>query len=718
MNRGLPLIPAVILRPGRRNSAHPPMPLSRPLYGAIAFLSALLLFSIEPIAARQILPVLGGSSAVWITCLVFFQTALLLGYLYAHWLSRMPGRSQAGFHLAFLALAVTQTLLTTSLQPTVAGEAAHPVGTVFVFLAATIGLPFLLLASTSPLLQMWLFRSESGTTGPEQSPDKKVWFRLFALSNAGSLLALLSYPVLIEPYLSLHHQRTVWRLGFVLFAAASALLALNIREARTGTPAEAAQELPASARQRSLWFLLPMAAAMQLSAVTSHLTMNVAAIPLLWILPLAAYLITFIVAFEAPRFYRRGVVVRLLVIMLASLGYMLSKTDFTIPIDLTILFFLIECFVACLFCHAETYALRPQRPSETTLFYLLIAAGGATGAFLVGIVFPLLFSANYDLALAFFMTAALALAATWNDGWTQRLLWTTGTVLLLVLAFALRTAYSRQALVQIRNFYGSLRVTQSDMSQQQVPIRTLLNGTIQHGTQLFAPEFNRVPTTYYARDSGVGLAFRYCCEDRTRNIGIIGLGAGTLAVYGHPGDRFRFYEINPAVRPIAQNLFTYLRDSSASITFAEGDARTSLATEPPQNFDVLVVDAFSGDAIPLHLLTTQAIELYRRHLTPSGILAFHVSNQYLDLAPELAKLAAAANMQVRLINTPPNDVVGEYRAEWVLLTADPDIFSEPEVAAVATPVPLRPKLRVWTDDYSSLLPILRPAESLTQLTRR
>ncbi len=689
------------------------MPLSRPLYGAIAFLSALLLFSIEPIAARQILPVLGGSSAVWITCLVFFQTALLLGYLYAHWLSRMASRFHRGLHLALLALAVVQTLLTAS-QPPIAGGAVHPVGTVFLFLTATIGLPFLLLASTSPLLQMWLFRSESDASGS----GKKVWFRLFALSNAGSLLALLSYPALIEPYLSLHHQRTFWRLGFILFAVSSAFLALNIRETTTTTPAEATQVPAASLRQRWLWFLLPMAAAMQLSAVTSHLTMNVAAIPLLWILPLAAYLITFILAFEAPRLYRRGLVLRLLVLMLASLGYMLSKTDFTIPIDLSILFFLLECFVACLFCHAETYALRPQRASETTLFYLLIAAGGASGAFLVGIAFPLLFSGNYDLALAFLVTAALALAATWNDGWTQRLLWTTGTVLMLVLAFALRAAYSRHALVQVRNFYGSLRVTQNDMSPQQVPIRTLLNGTIQHGTQLFAPEFNHVPTTYYARDSGVGLAFRYCCEGHPRNIGIIGLGAGTLAIYGHAGDRFRFYEINPAVRPIAQNLFTYLRDSSASITFAEGDARTSLAAEPPQNFDVLVVDAFSGDAIPLHLLTTQAIELYRRHLTPTGILAFHVSNQYLDLAPELAKLAAAANMQARLLNTPPNDVNGEYRAEWVLLTADPAIFSEPEIAAVATPILLRPNLRVWTDDYSSILPILRPAESLTQLTSR
>ena len=690
------------------------MPSSRPLYGAIAFLSAFLLFSIEPIAARQLLPVLGGSSAVWITCLIFFQTALLLGYLYAHRLTCISAGRQRSLHIGLLALALLQTLFSAALKSDRAGGAAHPVATVFIFLSLTIGLPFLLLASTSPLLQIWLYRNESG----EGSQDRRVWFRLFGLSNAGSLLALLSYPVLIEPHLSLHHQRALWRIGFVLFAAASASLATNIRQSATTAIANTEEAAPATSRQRWLWFLLPLAAAMQLSAVTSHLTMNVAAIPLLWILPLAAYLITFILAFEAPALYRRGIVVRLLILMLASLGYMLSKTDFSLPIDLSILFFLIECFVACLFCHAETYALRPQRASETTLFYLLVAAGGATGAFIVGIVFPLLFSANYDLALAFATTAALALAVTWYDGWTQRLLWATGTILLLILALALRAAYSRDALVELRNFYGSLRVTQKIMPEQAVPIRTLLNGTIQHGTQIFAPEFNRIPTTYYAKDSGVGLALRLCCGSRSRNVGVIGLGAGTLATYGHLGDRFRFYEINPAVLPIAKNLFTYLRDSPAAITFAEGDARTSLAAEPSQHFDVIVVDAFSGDAIPLHLLTTQAIELYRRHLTPDGILAFHVSNQYLDLAPELAQLARSANMQSRLINTPPVDVNGEFRAEWVLLTANPTFFDQPEVAAVAKPIPLRHDLRVWTDDYSTLLPILRPAGSLPKLTGR
>jgi hypothetical protein len=687
------------------------MPTSRPLYGAIAFLSAFLLFSIEPIAARQLLPVLGGSSAVWITCLVFFQTALLLGYLYAHRITRLSATRQRTLHIALLVLAVIQSFAFASMQPQTAG-AAHPITTVFTFLTLTIGLPFLLLASTSPLLQIWLYRSESSET----NPDKRVWFRLFALSNAGSLLALLAYPVLIEPHLSLHHQRSLWRIGFAICALAFMLLATNLREAApiATTPP---QELPsATSRQRWLWFLLPMAAAMQLSAVTSHLTMNVAAIPLLWILPLATYLITFILAFESPRLYRRGIVIRLLVVMLAALGYMLSK-NFSLPIDLTILFFLIECFVACYFCHAETYSLRPQRPSETTLFYLLIAAGGATGAFLVGIAFPLIFSANYDLALAFTATAAVAVAATWYDGWTQRLLWTTGTILLLVLVFAIHADFSRNVLVNVRNFYASLRVTEKPMSQQGVPIRTLLNGAIQHGTQIFAPEFNRIPTTYYAMDSGVGLALPLCCNGEPRNIGVIGLGAGTIAAYGHPGDRIRFYEINPAVRPIAQNLFTYLRDSPATITFAEGDARTSLTAEPPQHFDVLVIDAFSGDAIPLHLLTTQAMELYRRHLTANGILAFHVSNQYLDLAPEIAQLAHAENLESRLISTPPNEGIGEFRAEWVLLTANPTFFDQPEIAAVATPIPLRPNLRVWTDDYSTLLPILRPAGALNWRNR-
>ncbi len=686
------------------------MPSTRLLYGTTAFLSAFLLFLIEPLAAKQILPLLGGSSAVWLTCLVFFQTTLLLGYLYAHWLTGLPDTTrQRRIHIAAVVAALLSLTLSWFLPPSFSST-AHPVETVFWTLTRTIGLPFLLLASTSPLLQSWLSQREADHNGKPAA----VWFRLFALSNTGSLLALLAYPTLFEPNLTLRAQRTFWSAGFLLFAILAFALTSQLSLSSLSTPLNSDDEAPsAPLTHRWLWFLLPMAAAMQLSSVTAHLTSNIAAIPLLWVLPLAVYLITFILAFDRPALYRRPLVVRVLVVMLASLGYALSKTDFSLPITLTILFFLIECFIACLFCHGETYALRPRRASEATLFYLLIAGGGATGTFLVGIAFPLLFSANYDLALAFFATALLALAATWRDGWPQRLLWATASALLFALTFALHVSYSNNSLASMRNFYGSLRVTQTYAAIQQAPLRTLLHGVIQHGTQIFSPEFSHRPTTYYAADSGIGLALRFCCSGRNneaahpRNIGVIGLGTGTVAAYGQPGDRIRFYEINPQVEPIARNLFTYLRDSPAAITVVPGDARTSLTSEPPQHFDILAIDAFSGDAIPLHLLTTQAIQLYLRHMTPNGILVFHVSNQYLDLPPELALLAEASHLQVRNVITGSNEARAEFRAEWVLMTADPTFFAQPEIATLADQIYVKPHLRLWTDDYSSLLPILQ-----------
>jgi hypothetical protein len=693
------------------------MPPTRALYGTAAFLSAFLLFLIEPLAAKQLLPILGGSSAVWLTCLVFFQTALLLGYLYAHWLTdRDNPRHQRRTHIYVITLALIALSFGIFL-PTGNLGAAHPVLTIFWTLTRTIGLPFLLLASTSPLLQLWLSHLEAN---PEGTPAP-VWYRLFAFSNTGSLLALLAYPTLIEPHLTLRSQRILWSAGFILLAIL--LFFLTTRSHPQTTPLPPQNDAPPARRtHRWLWFLLPMAAAMQLSSVTAHITSNIAAIPLFWILPLAIYLITFILAFDSPAFYRRPVVIRILVVLLASLGYALSRTDFSLPIVLTIVFFLLECFVACLFCHSETYALRPHRPSEATLFYLLIAAGGAAGTFLVAIAFPLVFSANYDLAIAFLSTALLAIAVTWPDGWPQRLLWTTASVLLFALTLALHRSYTQQSLVQIRNFYGTLRVTQTDAPVVHVPMRTLLHGAIQHGTQIFDSDLFRVPTTYYATDSGIGLALRFCCSargnndsapaPRPRNIGVIGLGAGTLAAYGRPHDHIRFYEINPSVEPIARNLFTYLRDSPAEITIDPGDARTSLAAEldagNAQRFDVLAIDAFSGDAIPLHLLTAQALDLYLRHLTPKGILAFHVSNQYLDLPPQLALLAQSAHLEARNVITSSVDARGEFRAEWVLMTSDPTFFAQPELASSADQIYIKPNLRLWTDDYSSLLPILQP----------
>lgn len=714
------------------------MHLTRPvrtLYAAAIFLGAFLLFAVEPMAAKRLLPALGGSSAVWITCLVFFQTVLLLGYLYAHALARADAPSTptapvadapstsapplAGapsfskgwglLHVALLALAVLLLLLLP--QPDLRTASAHPFTAIFAALGLSIGLPFLLLASTSPLLQVWMARDASG----------QIPWRLFALSNAGSLLALLVYPSLIEPYLTLTAQRHLWIAGFILYALLCTALALRRKPgAPPLLPSETwetadpgAPPLPvlerweSPLRSRLLWFALPAVASMQLCAVTAYLTQNIAAIPLLWIIPLAAYLVSFIVAFEIPRLYRRWIMIRLLLILLASLGYMLTKEGVGLPIVPALAFFVTELFVTCYFCHAESYALRPASRAEGTLFYLLVASGGAAGSIFIGLLCPLLFDGNYDLGLAFLATA-IAIALTWSTrpGWPQWLLSAAIVGAMIATVFMMRIAYMRDTILAERNFYGALRVTQTN-APIALTIRTLTNGTIKHGTQWFAPDFRRTPTTYYAPDSGIGLALDACCGDRPRNLGVVGLGAGTIAAYGRPGDRITFYEINPAVPPIAQNLFTYLRDSPAHISIVLGDARLSLAAEPPHHYDVLVIDAFSGDAIPMHLLTTQAMAVYQRQLAPNGVLAFHISNQFLDLAPEIAALAHATGMGARLIGTPADETRGEFQAIWVLVSFSREFLNDPEIFNAAQPIPPRPGVYPWTDDRSSLLPILR-----------
>lgn len=678
------------------------MPHSRLLFGCAIFLAAFLLFLVEPIAAKQLLPFLGGSAAVWITCLVFFQTALLVAYLYAHWLARRP---RWALHIVLLVAALALSVFWAMGGIDLSSGAEHPIGTIFLALSLWIGLPFLALGATSPLLQVWWARVERTS----------IPYRLFALSNMASLLALAAYPTLIEPNAALHTQRIAWCCGFAVYALVAAVLTRRVRAATSGpsnvpSAAAATEESDAPSAPGShklLWLILPMGASMQLSAVTSYLTANIAPIPLLWILPLAVYLITIILAFEFPRMLPRAILTRLLAVMLAALGYMLSQIDVTLPIRVGIGFFLFELLVACLFCHAEAYAVRPRRASESTLFYLLFAAGGALGSFLVGLAFPLLFSFNYDLAITFAITALLALAATWNTNWGQRLLWSAASIMMCLLVFWLHRAYQHDTMVAVRNFYAALRVKQN-YGFPGATLRTLTNGTIQHGTQIFGTDAQRkTPTTYYAQDSGVGLALRLCCQGRPRTIGVIGLGAGTVAAYGQPGDHIRFYEINPAVEPIARNAFTYIRESGARIDIVSGDARTSLAREQPQNFDVLVVDAFTGDAIPLHLLTRQALALYRRHLAPGGIIAFHISNQHVDLEPAIALLAQNADLEAGRVVSLANDDRGEFSANWVLVSGNAAFFAQPEIAASAKPPIFKPGLRLWTDDYSSLLPLLR-----------
>jgi spermidine synthase len=671
---------------------------TRWLFGVAIFLGSFLLFLVEPIAAKQLLPILGGSAAVWITCLVFFQTALLLAYLYAHWLAR---RSMWTVHVAIIALAACSAGLWTVHSYGVGAGAATPITTVFVALGTWIGLPFLVLGATSPLLQVWWARVEPGG----------IPYRLFALSNLASLLALGLYPSAIEPWLTLHAQRVAWACGFALFAVLSVILARKTRLATIASglaPIEEDAALPASPLlHKLLWVLLPMGAAMQLSAVTSYLTANIAPIPLLWILPLAVYLLTIILAFQFSKFLPRSIVTRFLIVMLAGVGYALSKQDTDWPMRVSIAFFLLEAFAAGLFCHTAAYSLRPRRTGESTLFYLLFAAGGAAGSFAIGIAFPLLFRFNFDLVITCCFTAFLALTATWRDGWSQRLLWGVASIALAVQISWIHTVLQRSTIAATRNFYGALRVKQN-LSFPGATLRTLTNGNVEHGTQLFgSDEQRKTPTSYYARDSGVGLALNLCCDRRTRKIGVIGLGAGTLAAYGRPGDRMEFYEINPGVEPIARNVFAYIRESGASVEVIPGDARTSLAAEPPQGFDVLAIDAFSGDAIPLHLLTQQAIALYRKHLAPGGILAFHISNRHVDLQPPIARLAQDTGLTAVTVATGANEERDEFSATWMLVTDNAGFLAQPEVARVARRPGAMGSLRLWTDDYSSLLPVLR-----------
>jgi hypothetical protein len=667
------------------------------LFASVVFLASFLLFLVEPIAARQLLPILGGSAAVWITCLVFFQIALLLGYLYAHWLARCPSFT---VYLSLLLLAVAAAILSVLRSLLMENGAAHPILTVFCSLSLSIGLPFLVLSSTSPLLQVWWARVESG----------KIPYRLYALSNVGSLLALALYPSVIEPRFTLHAQRMAWCGGFIVFAILSGLLAAKTRSAAPSR-AVADEDLsvpPAPRMHKLLWVLLPMGATMQLSAVTSYITANVAPIPLLWILPLAVYLITLILAFQFRLQLPWSIIARVMVVMLAALAYSLTKANGGWPLWLSLLFFLLELFFACIFCHSAATGLRPQRASEATLFYLLFAAGGALGSFLIGIAAPFVFSVNLDLPITFLVTALLALAVNWSGEWSQRLLWGVASAAMLVLVFMVRRAYEHDTIVAVRNFYASLRVTEERSGYPGATIRTLMNGSIRHGTQILgSDELRHTPTTYYTSGSGIGLAVRFCCQGRARNIGVIGLGAGTLAAYGRSGDRIRFYEINPAVPAIAKNTFTYIGDSAAQVDIVEGDARTSLARESPQNFDVLVVDAFSGDAIPIHLLTTEALALYRRHLTPNGILVFHISNRHVDLVPAIGLLAASAGMQARRVSSGSSQQPGEFSSTWMLVTADPDFFAQPELSAVARLPESEPGLKVWTDDYSALMPLIR-----------
>jgi spermidine synthase len=689
------------------------------LYIAAIFLSSSLLFLVEPMAGKRLLPLLGGSSAVWITCLVFFQTTLLLGYLCAHAIAtRLSRRAQLVAYGFLLALSLAQVFAT--LNPHPHASTVRPVFSVLWVLTMLIGLPFLALSATNPLLQSWYAHGRT-----EHAPSAPP-YRLFALSNFGSLLALLAYPVMVEPNFSLRAQTLAWSVGFLLFVVVCGVIIAGRRKVpevethsppavsgAASTPSQAGtaaapsliSEAVPTPGDRTLWLLMAACGSLLLSAVTSHLSQNIAAIPLLWILPLTIYLLTFVLAFNGEKFYSRRMMLGLLPSALGGVAYLIVDTTTDVPIIISIPLFCLTLFIGAFFCHGELYRRRPS-PRYITQFYLLIAAGGALGSMFVGVLSPLIFRGSYEMAWSLVYTAALAAVLLWRVHPVWRIFWPAATIGLLVVVVLQERADRENAIVQVRSFYGTLRVTEESTEEAGI-YRTLIHGTIQHGTQFLASEeLRRLPTTYYSRDSGVGLALDNCCKGRARRVADIGLGTGTLAAYGEPGDVFRFYEIDPRVEIIAKNVFTYLRESRAKIEIVQGDARLSLEAEPPEKYDVIAVDAFSGDAIPVHLLTAEAIKLYQHHLAPGGIIAVHISNQYLNLAPVVQEQADHAGLKAVMVSTEDDDDTGAFSSDWVLVTANEKFLALPEIANASEKIEPKPGLRLWTDDYSSLLPIL------------
>jgi hypothetical protein len=677
-----------------------------PLYACTIFLSAFLLFLVQPIVAKEILPWFGGSAAVWTTCLVFFQSALLAGYANADVLVRRIAANRAvALHAALLAIAVVLLPIVPAAHWKPSGT-ENPVVLILGLLVATIGLPFFTLATTSPLMQAWLARRYAGA-----SP-----YRLFALSNAASMLALIGYPLAIEPWIATRVQAVTWSwlfAGFALLCAAAAWTTLRAlpADARAqpiapSTASAIRREPPPSRGRQWLWVALAATGSLLLLAVTNHLTENVAAVPLLWVVPLSIYLLTFILCFDSARWYPRPWMLIAAAALLGAMACTLADDRVTHELALQFAVFAVGLFVACMFCHGELASLKPS-PRHLTRFYVMVALGGALGAALVGIVAPLVLPASFELAIGLVACAALLVLRSHRMGpafvtvGIATLVVTLGAGGYAIADFRTSTVYAT------RNFYGALRVL--DTGEGPAHHRTLIHGTIVHGTQYLDGGRAREPSSYYTRTSGLGLLLESLNPSLTPlRIGMIGLGAGTVAVYGAKGDVFRIYDINPAVIDIAGTWFTYLRDSDATIEIALGDARLNLEREPPQRFDVLAIDAFSSDAIPVHLITSEAMDVYLRHMQPDGVIAFHVTNRFLDLAPVVDALAKSHGLQAVLVSDDTQDSLGTTsRSDWVLVARNMHVLGRAAIAGASEPIRPHPEWRLWTDDFNNIVQVLK-----------
>src|SRR2546426_608305 len=757
--------------------------LQLPLALAI-FLSAFLLFQVQLLLGKQILPLFGGAPAVWTACLLVFQLLLLAGYAYAHGIAAGLSLSrQSIVHFSLLLLSVVALVFLSRIWPTPIspGAAWHPLAdadptwTIIKFLLAAVGLPFFLLSTTSPLLQHWV-----ASRMPLHSP-----YRLYALSNAGSLFALLSYPFLVEPNLRLRTQAWIWVAGYATYIAACCVCAATMT--RSNPPASSNPAPLSTPIVRSVfplgwalpfrWVCLAACASTLLLATTNLTCQEVAVIPFLWVLPLSLYLLSFILCFESRRWYRRAIFQPLFAVTVGLVILVsLPNTNYSYLVQLAAYSTLL--FAGCMVCHGAAARSRPA-PESLTASYLCIAAGGALAGIFVSLLAPRIFPGYWEFPLGVLAGMALFLSFSMSDpsSW-----WHTGRLSLALSIFAgvvllapailtpvwgaadhlprwsifgsagalligslicvlmerrppaslprpfwvraaarttlaLLTAglaitqkaelYNVQA--RSRNFYGVLSVVASP-SEGYLALR---HGKTMHGFQFQDPARAHFATGYYGPESGANAVITSWALHPMR-VGLVGMGVGTLATLAQPGDVFRFYEINPEVYKWSAGsrpYFTYLRDSRASIEVVLGDGRLSLEREAaqgePQNFDLLVLDAFSSDAIPMHLLTREAFVVYARHLrSPRSVIAVHISNNTVDLRPVLAAIAAEFNFDALQV-TPfiPGRPFSE--STWVLLSRDPASLAIPDVQRDSQPLSSNAKPLLWTDDYCNLLRVLR-----------
>ena len=780
------------------------------ILAALSLLSAFLLFQVQPIISKFILPWFGGSPGVWTTCMLFFQLVLFAGYAYAHTLTLLPRRWQGVVHGLLLGAAI-------AMLPIAPGEMWKPTGTedptlrILLLLLASVGLPYFVLSRTSPLVQVWFTRTTNGA-----SP-----WRLYALSNIGSLAALLSYPLFFEIHWDVVEQTTLWAVGFGAFVVLSLAGVWLDRhhaiadEAKPAVVTDTAADHPGWWR-RLQWVLLPALASCVLLAATNHVCQDVAVIPFLWVVPLSLYLLTFIICFEHERWYARICALWALLalpvlfitctesrlqgkpawgdfekMMHSHVEPLLNRLtgqafNFT-SIDLTPNFIwelgwcFSAMFIACMLCHGELTRLKPA-PRRLTEFYLLMSFGGALGGLFVSLGAPHVFTSFAEWPISLIVVCGLACVILLRSVLKVKRIWewvllvlitamTTGLIWLLnesgaftleelmkqdkmpppaviysilavillclaVLAYRMiRRGSMRPALVsmtllatgstvilllmsdlgfkhdkkleRVRNFYGMLSVTEDFDSNLNMKYRQLSNGGIIHGMQNLGDSLREEPTTYYGHHTGIGKALDSIKDRPDARIGVVGMGAGTVSCYAKSGQSIRFYDINPDVVRVAEKYFTYLEDArkrGAKVEIVIADARLALEREPSQKFDVLLLDAFSGDSVPVHLLTSEAFAIYDRHMKPDGIIAVHITNSYLVLAPVIEKIAAATGFKTTRIAT---ESEGDHDStDYILVTRNAEFLKATPPALLGNEIELKQDVRLWTDRYHNLLRIL------------